>query len=85
MNSLPKSSAVVRLRSGDAVYGAGWSYCYQVVSAPFCRLHYLHSRSGVQLRPSDPPGYIAYQVTPLGGQRVEQLVVNLPKPDPDFS
>lgn len=67
--------AAALLQPDDVIYLPGWSYCYRIASAPFCRLHYLRWQGHPAAAPSDPPGYIAYCIQPLAGQRLEQLLV----------
>lgn len=63
------------LNLNDVIYITGEDHCYRIVSAPCCRIHYLRWQGHLATAPSDPQGYIAYRVQPLGGQRIDQLVL----------
>ena len=65
----------VLLKSGEVIYGPGWPFCYRVMSAPFCRIHYLKWQGKLTAAPTDPKGCISYIVKVLGGERESKLIV----------
>jgi hypothetical protein len=60
---------------GDVIYAPGWDYCYQVVSGPFCRIHYVRWRGSLVANPSDARRYVGYLTKVLGGNTLTQLFV----------
>ncbi|MGB3491217.1 MAG: hypothetical protein WBA57_00710 [Elainellaceae cyanobacterium] len=63
------------LQYGAVVYAPGWSFCYRVVSGPFCRVHYIQWRGLLACTSFDSPAYYSYLIQVLGGRKVRRLRV----------
>jgi hypothetical protein len=76
------------LEPGDVIYTSGWDFCYQIVSGPFCRIHYLHWKGTIASTPSDSSLFISYLIRVLGGKTTSRIIIqssllNLPLLDGD--
>ncbi|HEY9764008.1 MAG TPA: hypothetical protein V6D07_15865 [Trichocoleus sp.] len=75
MTSFSSNQAGSLPKANDVLYMPGWSYCYRLISAPFCRIHYLRCQGHLVAAPSDSPDHVAYLMQPLGGDRVDHLLL----------
>jgi hypothetical protein len=67
----------IMLCPGDVIYAPGWKYCYQLISGPFCRIHYARWQGHLVCVPSDHPLYVGYHIQVLGGQSVDTILVRM--------
>ena len=68
---------MISLQPGDVIYARGWAYCYTVISAPFCGIHYCRWRGHLAAAPQAARNQVTYLVRPLGSQRVDRLSVRV--------
>lgn len=62
------------LQPGDVIYAPGWDFCHEVISGPFCRIHYVQWQGRSATTPANPPSYVSYLIRVLGGTTVYRFI-----------
>ena|GEM_PF-4650027 len=71
----PRLSQNLVLQYGAVVYAPGWSFCYRIVSGPFCRVHYIRWRGLLACTSFESPGHRSYLIQAVGGQQIKRLQI----------
>lgn len=75
MTVVPNSSGQSYLQPGDVIYAPDWNYCYEILSGPFCRIHYVSWQGRLASTPGDSRFHVSYLIRALGGKTVHRLIV----------